>query len=445
MQPGRAVIVGLGSTGLSVARHLVARGWQVCGTDTRSAPPALAALQALAPAARWSTGGLDAALLQDADCVVVSPGLGHSDDFFSAARRIGLPLWGDIELFARSAPAARVVAITGTNGKSTVTTLVAHMAQQAGLAVRAGGNLAPPALDLLEGTAVDLFVLELSSYQLETTASLRPVCGTVLNITPDHLDRYADTAAYAAAKARLLPWCGTAVVNADDPCVAGMATGAARRVPFTLAGPAMEPQGYGLVHRDGQPWLARGTEALLPVAAMRITGLHNAANALAALALGEAAGLPLPAMLEALRSYRGLPHRVECVAERNGVRYIDDSKGTNVGATLAAVAGLEAPLRLILGGDGKGQDFSPLRAACAGKVRQALLIGRDAAAIGAALHGSCETLHCGSLEEAVRQAAAVAEPGEVVLLSPACASLDMFRDYKHRGEVFAAAARALAP
>jgi UDP-N-acetylmuramoylalanine--D-glutamate ligase len=442
MQAGCAVIVGLGSTGLSMARHLSRHGWTLRGTDTRTAPPALAELQALQPEATWSTGGLDAALLEGADVVVVSPGIGHDGPFFDRQRALGLSLWGDIELFARAMPQARVVAVTGTNGKSTVTTLVAHMARTAGLAVKAGGNLGPPALDLLDGSAADLYVLELSSYQLEVTHSLRPVAATVLNVTPDHLDRYATLADYAAAKARLLPVAATAVLNAEDSCVMAMPTGHANRVTFGLAGP--DAADWTLREQADGAWLVRRGEPLLPASALRIAGRHNAANALAALALGEAAGLPRAAMLDALRSYTGLSHRVEWVAEVRGVRYIDDSKGTNVGATLAAIAGFEEPLQLILGGDGKNQDFAPLRAACAGKVRKAWLIGRDAPALAAALGDACAWEHCATLEQAVQRAAASAVPGDIVLLSPACASLDMFRDYKHRGDVFAAAARGLA-
>jgi UDP-N-acetylmuramoylalanine--D-glutamate ligase len=348
---------------------------------------------------------------------------------------------GDIELFALSGE-HRVVGITGTNGKSTVTSLVAQMGRQAGLVTRAGGNLAPPALDLLEDTPADLYVLELSSYQLETTYSLRLAAATVLNVTPDHLDRYADVDGYAAAKARIFERCGTAVVNADDALVAGMARVGQRRLSFSLR--AESGADYVLRRSQGAEWLCAGEERLLPLNELRIVGHHNAANALAALALGDALGLARAAMLQALRDFPGLPHRAAWVADVAGVRYVNDSKGTNVGATLAAVAGFEGPLLLILGGDGKNQDFKPLRAAFAGKVRRALLIGRDAAVVGAALQGICELEFCDSLEAAVVAAARAARAGDTVLLSPACASLDMFRDYTHRGEVFADAVRRLA-
>jgi len=437
----RAVVAGLGKTGHSVIRHLLARGWQVSATDTRRAPPGLEELKAMAPGLRIALGGLDVGLLADVDYVVASPGLPQSDPFFVAARSLRVPVIGDIELFARGNP-GRVAGITGTNGKSTVTSLLALMGQRAGLATRAGGNLAPPALELLEGAPADLYVLELSSYQLETTFSLQLAAATVLNVTPDHLDRYADVGSYAAAKARIFERCETAVVNADDPQVPSMLRAGQCAVSFSLRGDSGAD--YVLRARDGREWLCAGGENLLAMDELRIVGHHNAANALAALALGDALGLPRAAMLEALREFPGLPHRAAWVADVRGVRYVNDSKGTNVGATLAAVAGFAGPLLLIVGGDGKNQDFTPLRAAFAGKVRRVLLIGRDAATIAAALEGVCELEHCDSLEAAVVSAARAARQGDTVLLSPACASLDMFRDYGHRGEVFAEAVRRLA-
>jgi UDP-N-acetylmuramoylalanine--D-glutamate ligase len=352
-----------------------------------------------------------------------------------------LPIIGDIELFARSG-AAPVAAITGTNGKSTVTTLLASMAVRAGITARAGGNLSPPALDLLDGPAAGLYVLELSSYQLETTHSLEPAAAAVLNVTPDHMDRYPDMAAYAAAKARIFDRCGVAVLNADDPLVAAMARPGQRTLTFSLH--ADRDADYYIRHDAGRDWLCHRGEALLPVDSLRIAGAHNAANALAALALGDALGLKRAAMLAALQEFPGLPHRAAWVADIHGVRYVNDSKGTNVGATLAAVAGFKGPLLVIAGGDGKNQDFSPLRAAFAGKVRHLLLIGRDAPQIEAALQGACPIERCASLQAAVIAAARLARAGDTVLLSPACASLDMFRDYAHRGEVFADAVQRLA-
>jgi UDP-N-acetylmuramoylalanine--D-glutamate ligase len=452
-----AVVVGLGKSGVSAARYLAARGVHVAVTDSRADPPGRAALAGsaapagdvglagrAAPAGGAAdivvrTGGFDAALLDGADLVVLSPGVAPVGSFFDAVRARGIPMIGDIELFAR-AVRAPVAAITGTNGKSTVTTLLAQMAQRAGVAVRAGGNLGTPALDLL-GADVQLYVLELSSFQLETTESLAPAAAAVLNVSADHLDRYPDVHAYAAAKARIFTRCDTAVINFDDPLVCRMPRPGQRCLSFSVRSEAAD---YHLGVRADQPWLMQRGEPLLAVAELKIAGAHNAANALAALALAQALALPRAACLAALRDFGGLAHRMQVVAEIRGVRYIDDSKGTNVGATLAAVAGLSVPLLVIAGGDGKGQDFAPLHAAFAGKVRCALLIGRDAGLLGAALAGACECLYCATLEEAVARAASIARAGEVVLLSPACASLDMFRDYAHRGQVFAQAVQGLA-
>jgi UDP-N-acetylmuramoylalanine--D-glutamate ligase len=441
-----AVIVGLGRTGLSCARYLRERGWRLAVTDTRPEPPQLAALRELDPQIPVRLGALDARLLEDALCVVVSPGVSLEDPFFTEARRRGLEIVGDIELFARAVDAP-VAGITGTNGKSTVTTLLGRMAARSGVKVRVGGNLGEPALDLLgsahrAGETVGLYVLELSSFQLEATHSLDLAAAAVLNVSPDHLDRYASVAAYAEAKARIFARCDTAVINLDDPLVVAMPKPGQRTLSFSLR--AAIGADYAVAIHDGGSWLTRRGEPLLRLSAMRIRGLHNAANALAALALGEALGLPLPAMLAELESFTGLSHRTQWVAEVAGVTYIDDSKGTNVGATIAAVAGMEGPLVVIAGGDGKNQDFAPLAAAFRGKVRHTVLIGRDGRLVGEAVRGVCTTEYCATLEEAVLAAAAAARAGNTVLLSPACASLDMFRDYTHRGAVFARAVKELA-
>jgi UDP-N-acetylmuramoylalanine--D-glutamate ligase len=438
--PPYAVIVGLGATGLSCARYLRALGWRLAVTDTRAAPPQLPALTALDAAITVRLGGLDATLLDEAVCVVASPGVPLNGAFFDEARRRGLSIVGDIELFARAA-AAPVAGITGTNGKSTVTTLLARMAGRAGLKVRVGGNLGAPALDLLGGDA-ELYVLELSSYQLETTTSLHCQAATVLNVSPDHLDRYGSLESYAAAKARIFARCDTAVINLDDPLIVDMPRSAGRTLSFSLR--ASIGADYAVAMRQGEWWLTRAATPLLPVASLRIKGLHNAANALAALALGEALALPLPVMLTELAEFPGLPHRSQWVADVNGVSYVDDSKGTNVGATLAAVAGMPGPLIMIAGGEGKNQDFTPLAAAFRGKVRHAVLIGRDAALIARALAGVCTLESCASLPAAVRAAARAARPGDTVLLSPACASFDMFSDYAERGAAFAHAVQELA-
>ena len=445
-KPSACVIAGLGRTGFSCARYLRERGWRLSVTDTRAEPPQLAQLRELDPDIPVRTGRLDPALLDEAVCVVASPGLALDQPFFVEARRRGIEVLGDIELFARAADAP-VAGITGTNGKSTVTTLLGRMVARAGIDVRVGGNLGEPALDLLApaeraAQPPGLYVLELSSFQLETTQSLDLKAAAVLNVSPDHLDRYASLQAYALAKARIFERCETAVVNLDDPLVARMPLAGQRVLGFSLSGaPGAD---YTLQERGG-PWLARGAQALLPLSAMRIQGLHNAANALAALALGEALEVPLPAMLAELTEFPGLAHRTQWVGEAAGVRYVDDSKGTNVGATLAAVSGMAGPLVLIAGGEGKNQDFTPLAQAFRGKVRHAVLIGRDAGRLAAALREVCPTEQRGTMQEAVGAAARAARPGDTVLLSPACASQDMFRDYAHRGEEFARAVRELRP
>jgi UDP-N-acetylmuramoylalanine--D-glutamate ligase len=447
-----SVVVGLGKTGASCLRYLAKRGIPVSVTDTRRAPPGLAELGSLASSFDIRLGGFDLSLLEGASQVLISPGVSLEEPIARAARERGIEVLGDVELFARNVRAP-VIGITGTNGKSTVTSLVARMAAAAGRTVLAGGNLGTPALDLLEQPIPDLYVLELSSFQLETTSSLRLQAAVVLNVTADHLDRYPSVAAYALAKSRIFAKAATVVLNADDPLVAAM-RGATTRgsgghgdavttrtVTFSIERPDAD---FSLLRKGASTLLAHHGDGLLDVARMKITGLHNAANALAALALGDAAGLPMPKMLEALESFPGLPHRSEWIAEVAGVRFIDDSKGTNVGATMAAVAGMPGPLVLIAGGEGKGQDFTPLAQAFRGKVRHAVLIGKDASALAAALHAVCSTEFAASMPEAVIAAARWARPGDTVLLSPACASLDMFRDYAHRGDVFAAAVRELA-
>ena len=445
-KPSSAVIVGLGRTGLSCARYLHALGWKIAVTDTRGLPPELAGLRQLDPRIPVSAGGLDTRLLDDALCVVASPGVSLSVPFFIEAQRRGLEIVGDIELFARAVDAP-VVGITGTNGKSTVTTLVGRMAARAGIKVRVGGNLGEPALDLLTSARADaeptqLYVLELSSFQLEATCSLDLKSATVLNVTADHLDRYKSIEDYAIAKARIFARCDTAVINLDDPLVVAMPLQGQRTLGFSLR--ATIGADYAVATKDGEWWLMRRDEPLMPVSGMKIKGLHNAANALASLALGEALSLPKAAMLSELATFAGLPHRSQWVADVNGVTYINDSKGTNVGATIAAVSGMAGPLIIIAGGDGKNQYFTPLADAFRGKVRHTVLIGRDAEAVARALHGVSTTETCASLEDAVKAAARAAKPGDTVLLSPACASLDMFRDYTHRGAVFTQAVKELA-
>jgi UDP-N-acetylmuramoylalanine--D-glutamate ligase len=358
---------------------------------------------------------------------------------------------GDIELFARAlgrehSGTARVAAITGSNGKSTVTLLLGEMARAAGLRLAIGGNLGQPALELL-APEVELYVLELSSFQLETTHSLETAAAVVLNVSPDHMDRYASLDEYAATKARIYQGAATGIINRDDPRVAAMTGRAPRALGFTLGEPA--PEDFGLRRRRGADWLCHGAQAQLPASELLIPGRHNLANALAALALGHALELPLEPMLESLRRFRGLPHRTQFVAERQGLRWYNDSKGTNVGATIAALDGMHSGQGnsrtvLIAGGDCKGADFSPLAPVVARTARAVILIGRDAPLLDAALQGHVRTVRAATLDEAIELAVQLGRTGDRVLLSPACASFDMFRDFEERGEAFTRAVEAIA-
>nr|WP_298720088.1 UDP-N-acetylmuramoyl-L-alanine--D-glutamate ligase [uncultured Steroidobacter sp.] len=437
---GRAIVVGLGRTGLSCARYLQSRGLSFAVTDSRAAPPESAALEKIAPETEVRFGGFDEGLLDGASQIVASPGVSLKEPFLMSAAVRGIPIVGDIELFVREAKAP-IAAITGTNGKSTVTTLVGLMANAAGRRAITGGNLGRPALELLDDPVPELYVLELSSFQLETTLSLRAAAAAVLNVTPDHMDRYASIEEYAAAKARIFQRARSAIVNMDDPAVRAMPYQSSRVFGFSLqTDPAAD---YHVQQQGDDVILMHGRERMIAMSELKIRGLHNAANALASIAMCDALDLPRAACLEALRGFPGLPHRSQWVADVNGVRFVDDSKGTNVGATLAAVAGMPGSLVLIAGGQGKGQDFQPLAQAFRGKVRHVVLLGQDAQLLDKALQGTATTQFAKDMNEAVQLAANAARPGETVLLSPACASLDMFRDYGHRGDVFAAAVKGL--
>jgi UDP-N-acetylmuramoylalanine--D-glutamate ligase len=449
----RVLVLGLGDTGLSVARWVVQAGARLRVADTRPTPPGAAQLAAQLPQAEHRFGTFDAALLEGVDLVCLSPGLALAEPVVQAAIARGLPVLGDIELFAwalRSSPGARVAAITGTNGKTTVTALVGALLRAAGVDCEVAGNIGPAALEALmrrtaQGTMPAAWVLELSSYQLETTWSLAPAVATVLNLSEDHLDRYASLDEYGAAKARIFDGAALAVVNRDDRRATALAAAAARRVSFGLDVPPRD-EDFGIITRAGGAWLAQGRRPILEVGALEVHGRHNLANALAAAALARALGADHAAIATGLRAFRGLPHRLQRVALRRGVAWFDDSKGTNVGATIAALRGLEVDGRVLLiaGGDGKGQDFSPLAAPVAEHAACVLLIGRDAPRIEAALGTSgVPLLRCATLEDAVAQAAMQARPGDAVLLSPACASFDMFRDYRARGDAFARAVVAL--
>ena len=434
----RLLVLGLGDTGLSVARFAARAGASLRVADTRADPPRRADY-----AGEFHAGPFAVALLDGVDLLCISPGLPLESEIVAAALARRIPVLGDVELFAwhNRAP---VLAVTGTNGKSTVTALTAHLLKSAGLDAEAAGNIAPPVLDALMRRPAPpaAWVLELSSYQLETTWSLAPRAAALLNLSEDHLDRYAGVDDYAAAKARIFFGAGAQVLNRDDRRSLGMASPGGAVVTFGLDAPRNAGD-FGIA--DGS--LVRGSEKIIELSALTIHGMHNAANALAACALASTL-LPVSRLKEGLRTFRGLAHRLELVATRDDVEWYDDSKGTNVGATIAALRGLGRPVVLILGGDGKGQDFAPLADPVRRHATRVLLIGRDAPLIERALAGVPAAVareRCASLEAAVRRAAELARPGEAVLLSPACASFDMFRDYKHRGEVFAAAVRGLPP
>lgn len=433
---GTTLVVGLGKSGLSLLHALHQLGAErVFAVDSRANPPNFAAIQAQYPQVQFKCGAFTPDWFEHAQRILVSPGVPISTPVIAHAHARGVPIWGDIELFARLVRAP-VIGITGANGKSTVTTLVGDMAARAGLRVAVGGNLGTPALELYQQQPdAELYVLELSSFQLETTHSLNCLAATVLNISPDHMDRYDSIWSYAEAKRRIFHGTGVQLLNQDDPLVSAMAQHERTKHWFGLQADAE----YGVLQHAGQAYLAHQQRPLLACSELRISGAHNWANALAALALGDAAGLPRSAMLDSLRQFAGLAHRCQWVGAAADVRWYDDSKGTNVGATLAAVQGFSEPLILIAGGDGKGQDFAPLAAALVGKVRAVVLIGQDAALIEAAIQQRVPVYHAHDLPAAVQHAARLAHAGDSVLLSPACASLDMFRNYEHRGQVFAEA------
>ena len=480
----RVLVLGLGASGLAMARWCVRAGAQVTVADTRSAPPQLALLQAELPSVRFIAGPLSAELVagQDVTSVYRSPGLAPQEiaPVVDAARAIGLPVGGELDLFAKALAALaqqhgyapKVLAITGTNGKTTVTALTGQVLEHAGWSVAVAGNIGPSLLDTLAHhldaeNLPQAWVLELSSFQLEGVQDFAPSAAVVLNITQDHLDWHGSMAAYAAAKARIFGAQGCMVLNRQDEAVMAMLP-----APVKLKGGKLQPRwhttfgsnlpqqpgDFGLEEVNGMRWLVRAhdeagpdgslfLQRLLPADVLRIRGLHNACNALAALALAQAAGCPLAPLLFGLREYRGEPHRVQSLGLVDGIEYFDDSKGTNVGATVAALHGLGPQQRivLILGGLGKGQDFAPLAAPVAQYVRAVVLIGRDAPAIRQALAPTGVALHdAADLPSAVRLARAQAQPGDAVLLSPACASMDMFRDYAHRAQVFTEAVQALA-
>lgn len=434
-------VIGTGITGLSVARFLAAQQQAFVLLDTRATPPNLDKVQQEFPGITIECGELNLHTLLACDEIIISPGVAVATPAIEQAKNAGVPVVGDIELFVRYAKAP-IVAITGSNAKSTVTTLVGEMAKAAGIKVAVGGNLGTPALELLDD-AIELYVMELSSFQLETVTKLNAKVATILNISADHLDRYDNMRAYILAKLRVYFGAENIVVNRKDvlthpPFAAGVK-------PIYFGGKA-DFGSFGLLAENGEEYLAKNLTPLMPSRALKIRGRHNVDNALAALALGDAAGIPMEAMLTALKNFKGLKHRCEFVATKNGVEFYNDSKGTNIGSTLAAVQGLARnpqQLIVILGGEGKGQDFTELAPALKAINSQVVLIGRDAPIIEQAVSGVTTITHAASMQDAVNKAFSLAKSGDAVLLSPACASFDMFKNYEDRGEKFCAAVQEL--
>lgn len=432
------LVVGCGATGASVARFAAAAGAAVRVVDSRPAPPAAVELARAMPTVEIRSGALDDSALAGIDHVVVSPGVDLREPLIVAARAAGYEIVGDIEWFARVA-AAPVAAITGSNGKSTVTAWVGEIAAATGKRVAVGGNFGTPALDLLADD-VELYVLELSSFQLELTERLACVVATVLNISADHIDRHGSLEHYAGLKARIFRGAEIALLNADDEHVAVINTYGARVVRFG----ASQDADYRVLDTDDGPRLARGTTPWLNARRLRLAGRHNAANAAAVWALAEALGIDQPTIRSGLASFAGLAHRCQLVAEIEGVRWVNDSKGTNPGAMLASLTGMDGPVVLLAGGQGKNADFAELGPATASRARAVLVFGEDAEVIASAVAGYAPVKRVATLDAAVRRAAAIAMAGDVVLLSPGCASFDQYENYQARGAAFVAAVEELA-
>lgn len=435
------LVVGLGVTGMSVVRYLFEKEKNIVVVDSRKEPPGLEILKTEFPEVSVYLGEFDEALFMGAKQIVISPGVSLKEDVVQHALSQGVDVVGDVEVFAQQVTAP-VIAVTGSNGKSTVISLLGEMASTAGINVVVGGNIGVPVLDLINSNA-DLYILELSSFQLESLKSLQPVAAAVLNVSPDHMDRYDSYEEYVQAKKHIYENCKVAVINKDDDQVLTMQSGHQFVTGFTLNEPAHGE--FGIRNFDGESWLCKGGKQLIAEKALKLGGQHNVANALAALALGEAASLPLADMLIALTRYSGLPHRTQFVAEKENVVWINDSKGTNVGATVAAIKGIQVKNKLILiaGGVAKDADFTSLKDSLKNKVRTVVLMGKDAPKIEQALQGVVPTFYAKDMQDAVSISADLAHPGDTVLLSPACASFDMFNGYEQRGEVFMQAVKAL--
>lgn len=431
-----SVIVGLGLTGLSVARYLKQQGQAFAMVDSRQNPPQLQAFYDEFDGVSVELGPLNTETLCAASEIILSPGIALAEPAIKFATEAGIPVIGDIELFARAATAP-IVAITGANAKSTVTTLVGLMAEKAGIKVGVGGNIGVPALELLADGGRDLYVLELSSFQLETTQKLGAKVATILNISADHMDRYQGLPQYHAAKQRVYFGAEHVVINRADPLTQPPLVDTVNRVSFGLNTPDFKQ--FGVIKGAGSEFLAWQFDELLATSELKIKGRHNIENTLAALALGHAVNIPMAAMLNALREFPGLPHRCQWLRSFDGVDYYNDSKGTNVGATLAAIDGLADSVNklvLIAGGVAKGADFSGLAKAVASHCRGFILIGADAQQIASAMPESITPIFADDLAAAVDSACALAESGDAVLLSPACASFDMFSGFEERGEFF---------
>ncbi|MGB0732259.1 MAG: UDP-N-acetylmuramoyl-L-alanine--D-glutamate ligase [Pontibacterium sp.] len=442
------IIIGLGATGVSCARHLARKGVPFSVVDSREAPPGLAQFIAEFPEIDVHTGSLPKERLCQAGELILSPGVALASPELQAALAAGVSVIGDIDLFCREV-AQPIIAITGSNAKSTVTSLVGEMAKQAGVNVGVGGNIGLPVLDLLAEGEHELYVLELSSFQLETTHELRAEVATVLNVSPDHQDRYDGMADYHRAKHRIFRGCKHAVINRDDPLSSPLLPKDTKTSSFTLGAPDLNT--FGVRKADSDLVLCLAHEALIKASELKLKGQHNISNVLAALAIGHAAGLPMSAMLDAAKAYVGLAHRCEWVREHQGITYINDSKGTNVGATEAALNGFGISLQgneklvLIAGGVGKGAKFDDLVVPVRQYCRSVVLIGADGVVIEKALSATgISCVYADSMEDAVRLATDQADQGDTVLLSPACASLDMFKNFEVRGDVFASCVRALA-
>ena len=432
------VILGLGKTGMSCARFFTERGVSMALMDSRLHPPGLDAVKTSYADVPLYLGGFDWEVLASAREIIVSPGISIKEPAINRAHQAGVTVVGDIEIFCRHARRP-IVGVTGSNGKSTVASLVHQMIQASGRTSMLGGNIGTPALDLLPGPEPEFYVLELSSFQLETTSSLNAAAAVVLNISEDHMDRYANLQEYATTKFRIYNGSGTMVINLDDKMGAAFSQENRQNIYFTVGVPGQRT--YGIREYQGKQVIAYGDNDVCPVEYIPIHGRHNIANTLAALSLGTAIGLPTPGMLAGLRAFQGLPHRCQWLRRVDDVDWYNDSKGTNVGASCAAIQGLAGANNVILiaGGDGKGADFTPLAATAAGRVRSAILIGRDAARLAEVLRGVTNVCFALDMDAAVRLAHHQSRPGDIVLLSPACASLDMFTDYTQRGAEFAAA------